>query len=415
MRMRWFRFVCFFILFALLLSIPNVAFSRYNQRWLDFYKLPRNSIDVVFMGNSHSFISFRPQIIDEVIPVQSYVIGVGGENIVLAYYELKEILKYQHPRVVVLETFTLDLDDRFMPTQNYYEFLDSGIWDLPRISVAARYVKPDMLYTLVPALRQRMDWNKPFEFVSYFLSNYEMFSSGNSDESSSKNSLPTTNVISEADYLADKAATAKSTTPPSKDNLAYFDKFYSLCQDEGIKLILTTTPMVTTPQTTSGRYAPVDIQSLVQKYDLPWLTYDTAIFNHLHFSALDHVNGFGSLIISLQMAKKIATVLDLPVNQENLDNFSSMIFSDYQMTKMDSGYRLELFPKNQDADLLFRWTLNGAKEKIFQSNWQKESYIDFQAPGDGKYSVQVEIRNPRGDFSYSAVFKFNSQDLPDTE
>ncbi len=408
--MRWFRFICFFVLFTLLLSIPNIAFSNYNERWIKFYKLPRNSIDVLFMGNSHSFATFQPQIIDEVIPVNSYVIGIGGENIVLSYFELKEILKYQHPRVIVLETFALDLDDRFMPTQNYYEFLDSGMWNFSRISVADRYVKPDMLYTLIPALRQRMDWSKPSGFISLFLNNYEWLSPASTDELLSENSLPITNVISETDYLADKAATAKSVTPPAKDNLIYFDKFYKLCQDEGIKLILTTTPMVTTPQTTLGRYAPVDIKSLAQKYDLPWLTYDTAAFNHLHFSALDHVNGFGSLIISLQMAEEIAGVMDLPINQQKVDYFSSMIFSDYQITMTGGEYRIELYPKSSTTDLLYKWTLSGATGKIYQTDWQKERYFTFQVPDDGELSIQVKIRNKSSDYSISAVFKINKPD-----
>jgi hypothetical protein len=168
--------------------------------------------------------------------------------------------------------------------------------------------------------------------------------------------------------------------------------------------------MVATPQTKSGRYAPMNIQGLVDKYNLPWVTYDPSAFNHLHFSALDHVNGFGSLIVTLQMAKEIAKVMDLPVNQQKMADFSSLIFSDYQITNNGGDYRLELVPKNPDANLFYKWTLNGAKGKVYQTNWREDGFFEFQVPADGKYSIQVEIRNPNGKFSYSAVFKFDSLD-----
>jgi hypothetical protein len=39
--------------------------NTYNQcRWDEFYSLPKNSIDMVYLGSSHSYCTFDPEIVD---------------------------------------------------------------------------------------------------------------------------------------------------------------------------------------------------------------------------------------------------------------------------------------------------------------------------------------------------------------
>jgi hypothetical protein len=408
MRLKWIRFASFILLFSLIFSVANFSMRIENKRWMDLYNLPPDSVDVVFMGNSHSFVAFQPQIIDQILPVKSYVVGIGGENIVLSYYELKELLRYQHPKVVVLETFVLDLNDAYMPTENYYDFLDSGGWSANKTAVAERYLTPDTLYTLFPALRQRMEWDKPYLYLQCLADEWNDMRTPTLDPAAGAS--PMTAVLSEADYAAYRVTTVESYPQPSEEITLYLDMFLTLCQQNDIQLILTTMPMVNQPQITNGRYAPFDAAAYAREHDLPLLTYDAAAFNHLHFAQVDHVNTFGSLYVSVEMANELAAVMGYSVDQAKLAAFQSMEFSDYSLSTSNGDYTIRLTPTDPAAALEYRWTVSGEGGTVVESAWQEDSAYTFRLPHDGKYSVHVEIRSREGSLRLAADFPVLKQD-----
>ena len=87
----------------------------YNQMWPstntagDFYRLKRNSVDVLFLGSSHVMSSFNPQVIYDNYGIVSYNLGSEQQSLLTSYYWLREALKYQKPKVVVLDTYLLFL------------------------------------------------------------------------------------------------------------------------------------------------------------------------------------------------------------------------------------------------------------------------------------------------------------------
>lgn len=84
----------------------------YNEEWpntntfQDFYKLKKNTVDVLFMGNSHAVAAFNPQVIYDTYGITSYNLGSEQQSLLITYYWLREALKYQSPRAVVLETYS---------------------------------------------------------------------------------------------------------------------------------------------------------------------------------------------------------------------------------------------------------------------------------------------------------------------
>lgn len=74
--------------------------STYNQ----FYRMEKNSIDVLFFGSSVCVNAFSPQEIYNNYGIRSYNLGSQQQNIFLSYYWLKEALRFQSPQVVVLDT-----------------------------------------------------------------------------------------------------------------------------------------------------------------------------------------------------------------------------------------------------------------------------------------------------------------------
>ena len=78
-----------------------------NATFTGFYKMPKNSVEVIFMGSSHGAAAFIPQELYNNYSITSYNLSSEQQNLLLSYYWLREALKYQTPKVVILDTFML--------------------------------------------------------------------------------------------------------------------------------------------------------------------------------------------------------------------------------------------------------------------------------------------------------------------
>jgi hypothetical protein len=74
--------------------------SAYRQ----FYQLPENSVDVLFLGSSVAVNGFIPQELYNAYGITSYNLGSEQQSPVLSYFWLKEALRFQSPKVVIWES-----------------------------------------------------------------------------------------------------------------------------------------------------------------------------------------------------------------------------------------------------------------------------------------------------------------------
>lgn len=102
-----------FILITSLYFINQVLIPKYiykNSTWpttssyYQFYNMDINSVDVIFLGSSVIVNAFSPQEIYNNYGIRSYNLGSEQQSIFLSYYWLKEALRYQSPKVVLLDT-----------------------------------------------------------------------------------------------------------------------------------------------------------------------------------------------------------------------------------------------------------------------------------------------------------------------
>ena len=73
--------------------------STFNQ----FYRMDRDSIEVLFFGSSIAASAFVPQVLYDEYGMTSYNLACELQNIFFSYYWLEEALHYQSPRAVVLD------------------------------------------------------------------------------------------------------------------------------------------------------------------------------------------------------------------------------------------------------------------------------------------------------------------------
>ena len=97
---------CALLLAALWYVSPVLKPSGRNQ-WVTYGALPKDSIDVLFMGTSHTYTGIDPATIWRKRGISSFVLAGPGQKLQITDFWLREALKTQHPKVVVLEAVGL--------------------------------------------------------------------------------------------------------------------------------------------------------------------------------------------------------------------------------------------------------------------------------------------------------------------
>lgn len=77
--------------------------NGYGTDVLNFYKQEKNSLDMIIFGSSHAYTAFNPYQIEKETGLKTYDFCTQQQPLWITYYYLKEALKYQHPKYIVLE------------------------------------------------------------------------------------------------------------------------------------------------------------------------------------------------------------------------------------------------------------------------------------------------------------------------
>ena len=108
------RLLAFFLAAVLLFSLTWLAGwllmpqrKEYGSLWEQYRQEPENSLDVLFLGSSIVYCDVAPGWIWEESKLRSWVMAGPEQTMAFTYYYLREALKTQSPRLVVLEASSL--------------------------------------------------------------------------------------------------------------------------------------------------------------------------------------------------------------------------------------------------------------------------------------------------------------------
>lgn len=89
------------------LQLKAVEATYYSpaSQYGGFYRMEKDSVDVLFLGSSHCYCSFSPQEVYNKFKIRSYNLGSSQQSVWMSYYWLKEALRFQKPKAIVFETF----------------------------------------------------------------------------------------------------------------------------------------------------------------------------------------------------------------------------------------------------------------------------------------------------------------------
>lgn len=79
----------------------------------NFYELEKDTVDVLVLGSSHAFMSFNTGVLWREHGISSYVLSASAQPMWNSYYYLKEALKTQTPKLIVLEGYRVIEEDEY--------------------------------------------------------------------------------------------------------------------------------------------------------------------------------------------------------------------------------------------------------------------------------------------------------------
>lgn len=238
-----------FILICLLAfgELNNIFLPKYyytNSTWpttstIDgFYKMDKNTVDVIYLGSSVCVNEFSPQEIYNKYGIRSFNLGSEQQDIMASYFWLCEALRFQKPQVVVLDT-------KFLFAERHSPDMPEGLLRKCMDPMKWSYVKRNAINeicTLYP------DQSK----LSYYLTNFRFHTRWK--ESTKQDINPTmVNHCELKGYSPSTDNGPESFIPyVHKDNKVevqmsdvekqYLDRIAELCNENNMRLILTTIP-----------------------------------------------------------------------------------------------------------------------------------------------------------------------------
>lgn len=400
MTKNWIRFSAFCLLFVFVFTFLNNAFALRWGGWNDFYKLPKNSVDILFLGNSHGYFAFNPKIVDDVTSMNSYVLGIPGESIDLTYYELKTALKYQQPKIIVMETNTASR--KMGATGYFFRYIDDVRFDENKLQVFIKYLFPHQLADIFPVLRTRPDWEHPATFFSTISRYVRKFNSQKIDPN--KGHEVFWNVISD-DLFFDKSQHSKmgSYNPP-QDNQEFLEKIVQLCKEKDIKLVFITTPMLENFDDNPNFDDRMNIGNYAKANGITRYTFNLANLSQIYFLDSQHVNELGATVLTSEVSTYIAKELGVSTDEAKIADYLN--FAGFAFTKEnnDNHYKITIQNKENSANFVYRWVLVADKKKLDEGDWSPANSFSFDLPQARNVNVEVEIQDVDTGYTVKCVF-----------
>lgn len=379
----------------------------YNDSWptsntyKDFYGLDKDSTDVLFFGSSHAVSAFDPQVIYDTYGITSYNMSCEQQSPVITYFWLREALKYQSPKAVVLDTYTLF---RYTDVYVYNDMncnepavrkaMDHMRLSPLKIEAASTIEKIDPsqngLSYLLPNIRYHTRWKKLGE-NDY--TEREMVKHGGIKGFSLQGGGGSPGL---ADAVFSKEDIDKADAEPMIDIAdEYLDKITDLCRREGITLIFTSIPYGESIE----RYKST--LEYAEKNDIPLYDFNEEnLYRETGYNAekyrYSHINYQGAEKVSLRMGKILADEYGISSKPdpsfEHTGILHRHLISNIELSETTDAYKYLEMLNNSDYSI-FVMAATGNLEYADDTIVEKWTGLGFTA----------DLRNIQGNYHYCAV------------
>ncbi|MDD6310919.1 MAG: hypothetical protein PUB09_03155 [Firmicutes bacterium] len=230
-----------------------------------FYETEEDSVDVLTVGASSVMVSFSPLRLYENTGITSYVRCSSVQAPPVTYLNVKESLKTQKPKLVVVSAYTLLLEYDY---DEYESWLRRGM-DYKKLSI-------DKI-KIAKAISDRSEWQTTSSFIFPILRYHARWKNILNGENHKEHlgeydymhgQFPVYKHKTIEDVSAEKMAETE-LAPITDDNMYWYDKMITLCKENDIQVLLLVTPDM---RWTTGKHEA--LQQIADKYDVQFLDFN---------------------------------------------------------------------------------------------------------------------------------------------
>ncbi|WP_430410894.1 hypothetical protein [Kordia sp.] len=309
--------IIFIGIIAVILSMTSNLFTKKEgaiKNWHELYNTTKINHDVLIVGSSIAYSSFKPNLISAKLGVSSFNLSSATLNVEQLYFNIKEALKYHTPELLIMEAHSLDI-----PSSNEgkalnfaYENIDGQKNSLNKLQSVANVFEPKYwLDAIFPVVRNHHEWanfdliekNLEFEFVLDEKMGYKPLKVDNS----AKRITQTADVI-------------PSSYEIPEENYYYLEKITKLCKDKNIKFLLVRSPQIQYQPNRKfceeiyNTTAQISKDLGIEYIDYNYQYNDTGFAQSDFYDAL-HLNENGAEKLTQDLAVSISKKYDLKENK----------------------------------------------------------------------------------------------------
>ncbi len=193
------------------------------------YREPRGTVDVLILGSSHPLNAIDPVRLGEKYGIRANNFAQNGQVLPQTYYALKDALRYQSPKLVVLDVYKAIQDSLIDTPATMHHTADNMRPGLP---------KAQMVFDLLPR-GERAEYL--FNVIAYHTRWKELTPEDFAPpDVSAKGALALSGTYSPPEGW--KPLPESVTAPGAAVELAYLDRIVALCEERGIELLLVSVP-----------------------------------------------------------------------------------------------------------------------------------------------------------------------------
>ena len=273
------------------LKDKRVTFDYDTTRKVEgFYAEEKNSLDFVFVGSSQMFTSVVPAVLWEEYGITSYDFGANEQPMYLSYYYIKEALKYQDPKAIVLEVSYC----------NAPEYTHEGVHHINLDDLRMGPVKLEAIFDIIPEGER---WPYIFELAKYHDTWTTMDKAsfqyiGADKHNPYKGYTPSLDGFADGGEFNEKIAKVTEKAELAELSVKYMEKIITLCKEKNVDLLFLKTPndhIQNQPEYNA-------VADIAENHNIPYLDLNREMKGQLHnhvFHAETITKHIGEWLISL--------------------------------------------------------------------------------------------------------------------
>lgn len=129
------RIISAVVVLALFIRLGHVLSANYdgNQSMDGFYQMEKNTADVMFYGSSHVYSGINVADLWDDYGIAGYNLAGTMQTLWNTYYNMEETLKYQSPKMMVVDLYGILIEDEYYGSTNVIKNVSSMRFSVNKI------------------------------------------------------------------------------------------------------------------------------------------------------------------------------------------------------------------------------------------------------------------------------------------